>query len=474
MGKSPKLKTKICFLLTNDLACDPRVTKEVETAVLAGYEVLVLGFDAVPQKMGWPSISNKNGFKLILTSFLYNEPVNSISFGLNFDLGLHNLKIIFKEYLSWAIGQLILIKRRLFRKNPPATSKPLKPVLSSQANLPGKPPKLNLIEKIYRLYYGNIFRRHLGALRFYAKLNNFFIEEGTKFKPDIIHANDLDTLWAGYMIKKKTGAKLVYDAHEIWAMQGQVLPKIFIYDFQRKEKFLLKKIDAFITVNQSLKLQIALINQHHFNYPSDIVYNCPKYTKIALSKRDSQKIKILYQGRFALNRGLEQLTEAARFLPKKAKIYFRCLHDPAIEAKLKAIIRKYQLEKKVLFLKPVAMTKMVEAAKGFDIGVIPYIPVHIDNKFCSPNKLFEYPMSGLALAVSDLPELKRFVSENRNGVLFNPSKPQSIAGALNSLVENPKLLLQMRQNSLKAAKIFNWENEEKKLVRIYQKLFKNA
>ena len=37
---------------------------------------------------------------------------------------------------------------------------------------------------------------------------------------DIIHTNDLDTLPAGYLAARMMGAKVLYDAHELWSEAG--------------------------------------------------------------------------------------------------------------------------------------------------------------------------------------------------------------------------------------------------------------
>jgi len=76
-------------------------------------------------------------------------------------------------------------------------------------------------------------------------------------------------------------------------------------------------------------------------------------------------------------------------------------------------------------------------------------------------------MAGLALACSDLPELGRIVEKYQNGVLFNPSNPKSIARALNKLIEDPEKLQEMQKRSLSASKLYTWENQAKKLMRIY-------
>jgi len=49
---------------------------------------------------------------------------------------------------------------------------------------------------------------------------------------------------------------------------------------------------------------------------------------------------------------------------------------------------------------------------------------HID--VALPNKLFEYINSGIAVAASDLPEMKRIVAGYRLGTTFDPENPRLV------------------------------------------------
>ena len=78
-------------------------------------------------------------------------------------------------------------------------------------------------------------------------------------------------------------------------------------------------------------------------------------------------------------------------------------------------------------------------------------------------------MAGLALAVSDLPELRNVVSTHHVGITFNPSDSLDIAHQINGLLDTPDVLSIMQNNALKAAqKVFNFETESLKLYQIVE------
>lgn len=440
-------KAKICFLVNNNIKHDPRVSRQIKTAVKAGFAVTVVGWDTAiktPKEIAMP------GYKLILgcleTKDLLNYPLVVVRARLT-----RYLRLVKRFFSSKAEKSAQVIDHRSNQKDLPQFL-PAEPVEEEPDSLLGKIYKTI---SIFAFFYA-----------WFRKINRFMAQAGIKARPDIVHANDLDTLIAGYLIKKQTGARLIYDAHEVWTEQGMEMPSIIIRYFKLIEKKLLKEIDCFITVNESIITEISRMYHHQFKVPVQAVYNCPYYQKIKF-KPTKGKVKILYQGRYAFGRGLEKLVEAAQKMSPKGQLEFRALGDPRVKQKLEKMVKERKLSNKVKFLEPVAMNDLVKAAANSDIGIISYLPGNINNYLCTPNKLFEYPMSGLALAVSDLPELRKFVQKYKNGVLFNPQNPKNIARALDSLILYKFKLNEAKRNSLEEAKIMNWENEEKKLIKIY-------
>jgi len=113
---------------------------------------------------------------------------------------------------------------------------------------------------------------------------------------------------------------------------------------------------------------------------------------------------------------------------------------------------------------------VIETASKYDVGIIPYIGDNLNNRYSTPNKLFEYMMAGLAIAASDLPEIKRVVTRAQNGMLFSADQSASIREVITSLTKNPQKILQFKRNSLKWAKDYCWENQEKKQIDLYEKV----
>lgn len=78
-----------------------------------------------------------------------------------------------------------------------------------------------------------------------------------KSKPDVILCRDLDTLAAGVRAKRRTGAKLVYWAHDVYQhmVQGDV-PRPLVAYLDRHERGLLPPVDAAIVANEGVRAHL--------------------------------------------------------------------------------------------------------------------------------------------------------------------------------------------------------------------------
>jgi glycosyltransferase involved in cell wall biosynthesis len=70
------------------------------------------------------------------------------------------------------------------------------------------------------------------------------------------------------------------------------------------------------------------------------------------------------------------------------------------------------------------------------IGLVPLQPIA---KFMKniPTKMFEYWAFGLPVIASNLPPIRSFLIDGKNGLLFNASDPEDLARAIDWLLSHP-------------------------------------
>ena len=69
-------------------------------------------------------------------------------------------------------------------------------------------------------------------------------------KPDVIHANDLDTLTAACQAAKKLGCRVVYDSHEI-CVENHQMKGIYKKLNAICENVFIKRIDKMVCVSHA-------------------------------------------------------------------------------------------------------------------------------------------------------------------------------------------------------------------------------
>ena len=74
---------------------------------------------------------------------------------------------------------------------------------------------------------------------------------------EIVHANDFDTLPAASLLARMWGAKLVYDAHELYVDVEQRPPVVHRAVVRQAERILARAADGVITVSEPIAEELA-------------------------------------------------------------------------------------------------------------------------------------------------------------------------------------------------------------------------
>lgn len=314
-------------------------------------------------------------------------------------------------------------------------------------------------------------RRKLDKILERTWMNLKFIWHAVRLHPHIIHCNDLDTLPAGYLAAKISGAKLLYDAHELWTEMVSNVGTGGRAVARAVEKFLSRRADAVVAVSKYR----AEIMAKELGIPMPVVaMNSPYYVPYdCLTARNwlqpfSGRKIVLYQGRFRESMGLQKAILSATYLSPDVILVFRGMGP--YENEMRRIISENYLQDRVFMLPPVPMSEMVFTAFGADLGLIVYEPVTRNDLYAAPNKLFEYMMAGVPCVGSDLPYIREVIVENQLGDVFNPGDSQDLARVISCLLSDPEKMDVMKKNCIRIAPQFSWEVEGKKILMEYQRI----
>ena len=263
----------------------------------------------------------------------------------------------------------------------------------------------------------------------------------------VVHANDLDTLPAGWLLARRSRARLVYDAHELYTEQMADPPRVHRAVAGAIEHLLARRADAVATVSEPLAREIGL--KLGLERPPIVVLNCPSRDDAGEPEPSNGPLRVVYQaGGITEARPLDDLYAAAASLDS---VRFTLLIASVDPDELRADVRRRGLGDHVAVGEPVPVSDMVAALRPFEVGLVIDRPVSRNNELGFPNKLFEYLMAGLAVAVPHLPTMGPFVEREQVGVTYEPGRPELLAARLRHLAADRALLLELRRRARAAA-----------------------
>lgn len=313
-------------------------------------------------------------------------------------------------------------------------------------------PLMQFLRVVARLW------THAGLLWFMARM-----------RADVVHAHDVNTLPTAWLAAKLSGAKLVYDAHEIsTSREGYSSFRSLVAGVER---FLMPRAHGTITTTDTRAKFFA--RAYGIARPV-VLQNRPRFQPLRASSRIREELGlsepwpiILYQGGVQQGRGLERLVRVAAQVPDT---YFVLIGGGRLDGSLRSIAAELGLEGRVRFIPTVALSELPSYTASADIGVQPIENTCLNHYTTDSNKLFEYVQAGLPVVASDLPEIRRVVREYDLGLLVPAGDSKALATALNCLVENADKRRSHAQQSLKAAAVLSWEQQEDDLLALYERI----
>jgi glycosyltransferase involved in cell wall biosynthesis len=291
--------------------------------------------------------------------------------------------------------------------------------------------------------------------------------------PALWIANDWMMLPVAEAGRAARGGAVVYDSHELATEEYAELAewRRFVRPLVRAiEGRFIAKASAVSSVSPGITAHL----QRLYNVPAPhfTLLNAPAFAPTTF-RATGADVRLLYHGVVAAGRGLEACIDAVPLLDPRFTLTIR---GPTGEAgyldSLKTRAAAGGAGARISFAPPVPMTQLVDAARPFDIGLmaLPGHSLHAD--YALPNKLFEYLMAGLALAVTDLKEMGALIRTTGAGVTLPSLDPPTIAGALNAL--STDRIDSLRRAALEAAKTHNFDAQAGPVLDAYERVMEAA
>lgn len=299
---------------------------------------------------------------------------------------------------------------------------------------------------------------------FYANYNLRLFFFLLTHKATLIVSNDLDTLPACYLASSFKRVRLLHDCHEYF----RGVPELVGRNTTRQiwkwiEDRIFPKLELITAVNAS----IANLYTEEYGNTIVVIRNVPfrksggeAIPKESLGILPHQKV-ILYQGAVNLDRGLEEVILAMKYLRCDARLVIAGTGDKFEE--LQEFVKQNKVPGKVIFTGQIPFENLYRYTLMADVGLSIEKDVSLNYHFALPNKFLDYIQANIPVLISPFPEMKAILDHYFIGDVIENHDPKHIAEKMDGMLLNESRLALYRENLLYAAEILCWENEAPKL-----------
>jgi glycosyltransferase involved in cell wall biosynthesis len=278
-----------------------------------------------------------------------------------------------------------------------------------------------------------------------------------------VNCHSVATLPLGVILSRKTGARLVYDAHEL-ETETNGLNGIRKLMTKQVERALIGQADHCIFVGEAIEQWYV---RKYGLHNTTVLYNCPPRRQIARTNYFRKKFSIdpsipifLYQGFIGEGRGVRNLVEAFSTLTRRVALVvmgYGPLSDWIIEES-----KRYR---NIHYHPAVAPDCLLDFTAAADFGLSVIESTSLSYDYCMPNKLFEYIMANKPVLVSPTTEQSEFVRAHDIGEVAKDSSPAALREGVLSLLQRD--LATLHAALTRTAEEYCWEGQEEKLRAVY-------
>jgi glycosyltransferase involved in cell wall biosynthesis len=360
----------------------------------------------------------------------------------------------------------------------------------------GSRGSLPLVERPYRQHRLKMWsgRGKLFYLEYHIRLFFYLLTQ----KMDGICAIDLDSILPCYFISRLRRIPRVYDAHELFCEMKEVVTRPLIYKaWKAVERFAVPAFPHGYTVNELIAAEFGRL----YGVEYAVIRNLP-VLEGELAARDNEGTRgneggrmrgdegggqqvhlsggqqghvsggqperfILYQGAVNEGRCFETLIPAMAQVDAKLVI---CGEGNYLE-RARELVQRYGLAEKIVFKGSVLPGELKAITRSAWCGVTLFDRRGLSNYYSLANRFFDYMEAGIPQLAMNYPAYRQINNCYPIAVLLDEPGVREIADGLNELLNNTELYDRLSEGCKAARLRYNWQEEEKILIRYYHQLF---
>lgn len=252
----------------------------------------------------------------------------------------------------------------------------------------------------------------------------------------VINCHSVSALPACVALKRATGAKLIYDTHEL-ETEATAAVGLRRPIYRATERRGIKHADHTFVVTKSIE---GWYRSTYGLTAIDTIYNFPshdegaklfdrRYFRDVFNLPSTSRI-YLYQGALGSGRGLEMIARVFSESRVRDGVVVFLGFGP-----LETEVRGWADASDRIFFHPaVSPQALPSLTSAADVGLVPTPPSgSLSYYYSAGNKLFQYLRAGIPVVATRLPEHEHFLNRYSAGSLMNTYGPESFVNACHSL-----------------------------------------
>lgn len=287
----------------------------------------------------------------------------------------------------------------------------------------------------------------------------FALRKTWRLRPDVVHAVDFDTAWAARAAARLTGAKLVYDIFDFYSemITADLRPRVR-ERLATAERRTIERADLVIVPDRRREEQFRGVRPKRLveimNVPEDRI----------LRVKSAADFTVFYGGMIAKDRGLLDLLAACESTGARLIV---AGHGPD-EA---ALLPHLESSPASIFLGTIPYDDVLAQTASAHAVAALYDPRVPNNRYASPNKVFEAMMCAKPVIVSYSTSIADLVRSVGCGVVVPYGDRKALQRALEGLMLSPEECERMGARGRAAYEAgYDWKAMEARLLDAYRSL----
>ena len=278
---------------------------------------------------------------------------------------------------------------------------------------------------------------------------------------DVVHAVNFDTYLFSLIAAKIKNKPIIYDIYDFY---GDMMPFILRNIIVKVDKRLLPFSDVLILADEARVEQIGgSIHKNIFT-----INNSPEEDNFDKNYHDDNinTFKVFIGGKILKERCLDVVISAIGKI-EGAKLSIRG-HCDETDYKQQIIQLSQKFDNIDIYLDGVPYEEIVKGTLSADLTIALYDPDIPNNKYASPNKLFEAMASKIPIIVNENTSMADIVRKEKCGIVIPYGNEEALIWAVSRLKNDLSLQKRLGDNGRKAYENkYNWTIMENRLNSIY-------